>query len=186
MVKGASVQIGNGVVDVLSGGSASVAFQSGGSGGLEIADAAGKASAFTGTVSGFGVNAGGTAHADPAEYIDLVNVLSGAITLNYSSGGSGNTSGTLTVSSGGTLVASIHMLGSYSAGDFQISSGSGGTVEITDPGVVGGGVQSANIALFGSYIAGSFVTAAGEQGGTVISEAAQPANQQPMLTHPHV
>jgi fibronectin-binding autotransporter adhesin len=140
VVKGSSIQIGNGVVVVSSGGTANVAFLAGDSGGLEIADAAGKATVFTGTVSGFGVNSGGTAHADPAEYIDLVNVQSGAsITLHYSSGGSGNTSGTLTVSSGGTLVASIHMLGSYSAGNFQISSGVGGSVEITDPTVFNGG-----------------------------------------------
>ena len=70
--------------------------------------------------------------------------------------------------------------------DFHVSAGTGGTVEITDPTVVGGGVQSANIALFGNYIAASFVTAAGGQGGTLVTEASQPANQQPLLTHPHV
>jgi hypothetical protein len=37
----------------------------------------------------------------------------------------------------------------------------------------------------GNYIAASFVTAADGHGGTVISEAAQTANLQPLLTHPH-
>lgn len=46
-----------------------------------------------------------------------------------------------------------------------------------------GGVQSANIAQFGIYVAASFVTAAGRQGGTVFSETAERANQQP-LAHP--
>ena len=45
--------------------------------------------------------------------------------------------------------------------------------------------HAAAIALLGNYIAASFVTAADGHGGTVISEAAQTANQQPLLTHPH-
>jgi hypothetical protein len=43
------------------------------------------------------------------------------------------TSGTLFVSSGGTLVAAIKMAGSYSAGDFRITAGPFNTVLITDP-----------------------------------------------------
>ena len=62
------------------------------------------------------------------------------ITSSYVSAGG---SGTLTVSSGGQVVADIEFAGSYSAGNFHISSGIGGTVKITDPGVVdGGSVQS--------------------------------------------
>ena len=38
VVNGGAVLVGNGIVDVLSGGSANVSFQSTGSGGLEIAD----------------------------------------------------------------------------------------------------------------------------------------------------
>ena len=43
------------------------------------------------------------------------------------------TSGTLFVSSGGTLVAAIKMAGSYSAGDLHITAGPFNTVLITDP-----------------------------------------------------
>ena len=62
----------NGIVDVLSGGSADVAFLSNGSGGLEIEDSANNASAFTGKVSGFG----GPGHANHKQFIDLVSVTS--------------------------------------------------------------------------------------------------------------
>jgi hypothetical protein len=56
---------------------------------------------------------------------------------------------TLKVSSGGTLVASIKFVGAYSAGDFHITSGNGGTVAITDPAVVdGGSVQSSPVEAF--------------------------------------
>ena len=66
----------------------------------------------------------------------------GQITSSYVSAGG---SGTLTVSSGGQVVASIEFAGTYSAGNFHISSGIGGTVKITDPGVVdGGSVQFGN------------------------------------------
>ena len=47
------------------------------------------------------------------------------------------------------------------------------------------GTHAAAIALLGNYIASSFVTAADGHGGTLITEAAQSANQQPMLTPPH-
>jgi hypothetical protein len=63
------------------------------------------------------------------------------ITSSYVSA-SGNTSGTLFISGGGTLVAAIKMVGSYSAGDFNITSGNGGVVEITDPTVPNGGSVS--------------------------------------------
>jgi hypothetical protein len=92
----------------------------------------------------------------------------------------------LTISSGGSIVATIDFAGAYVTSDFHLSGGSGGSgTIITDPTVVGGGVQSANIALLGNYIAAGFVTAAGGHGGTIISEAAQSVNQQPLLTHPH-
>ena len=79
-----------------------------------------------------------------AQFIDLVGVTysAGQITSSYVSAGG---SGTLTVSSGGQVVASIEFAGTYSAGNFHISSGIGGTVKITDPGVVdGGSVQFGN------------------------------------------
>ena len=51
---GGAVVVGNGILDVLSGGSANVAFQSTGSGGLKIANSNVDSSTFSGTVSGFG------------------------------------------------------------------------------------------------------------------------------------
>jgi hypothetical protein len=136
VVSGGAVVVGNGIVDVLSGGSANVAFLSNGSGGLEIEDSANNASAFTGKVSGFG----GPGHANHKQFIDLVSVTSvGLITSSYVSANAANTSGTLFVSSGGVEVAAITMVGHYSAGNFHITAGSGGTVEIVDPAVPNGG-----------------------------------------------
>jgi hypothetical protein len=48
-------------------------------------------------------------------------------------------SGTLTVSSGGRVVASIDMIGTYTSANFSITSGVSGTVAIVDPTVVNGG-----------------------------------------------
>ena len=88
-------------------------------------------------MSGFG----GVAHSNHIQFIDLVSVTSaaGQITSSYVSANAANTSGTLFVSSGGVLVAAITMVGHYSAGNFVITSGIGGTVEITDPTVPNGG-----------------------------------------------
>jgi hypothetical protein len=113
-----------------------VTFLSTGNGGLAIADTSGHATAFNGRVSGFG----GTAHANTNQFIDLISVTSAAntISLSYVSAAS-HTSGTLFVSSGGVQVAAITMIGQYSAGNFHITAGSGGKVEITDPAVPNGG-----------------------------------------------
>ena len=83
------------------------------------------------------------------QFIDLILVSSGGqITSSYVSA-SGNTSGTLFISSGGTLVAAIKMVGSYSAGNFHITAGLGGSVAITDPAVSNGcSVQSSAAATF--------------------------------------
>ena len=134
VVNGGKVEVGNGIVDVLSGGTANVAFLSSDSGGLEIADTNVSSSTFTGTITGFG----GVNHTNHKQFIDLVSVTSapGQITSSYvSSGGSG----TLTVSSGGQLMASIEMIGTYTSASFHITSGISGTVKITDPGIVNGG-----------------------------------------------
>ena len=99
-----------------------------------------------GRVSGFG----GVAHGNQTQFIDLISVTSaaGQITSRYVSA-AGNTSGTLFVSSGGVQVAAITMVGHYSAGNFVITSGSGGTVEITDPTVPNGGsVEPVNSGTF--------------------------------------
>jgi hypothetical protein len=181
VVSGGAVEVRNGIVDVLSGGTANIVFVTNDSGGLAIADSSGQTSAFTGTVSGFG----GATHTNHNQYIDLTSVSSaGAITISYTSA-SGNKSGTLDVLSASTLVAAINLIGAYSAGNFHVSAGQGGTVEITDPSAVpqGGSVQSANLALFGSYIAGSFITAAGAAGS---STSPTSDSQPPLLTHPHV
>jgi hypothetical protein len=133
---GGAVVVGNGIVRVLSGGNADIRFLSNGSGGLVIADSPGNSSAFTGTVSGFG----GANHTNHKQFIDLVSVtLPGLILWRYVSANAANTSGTLFVSSGGVEVAAITMVGHYSAGNFHITAGSGGTLEITDPMVPNGG-----------------------------------------------
>jgi hypothetical protein len=134
VVSGGAVVVGNGLVDVLSGGSANVAFQSTGSGGLEIADISDSPTVFTGTASGFG----GVNHANHAQFIDLLGVAfqSGQITSGYAPAIG---SGTLFVSSGGTEVAEIQLIGNYSAGNFHITAGISGSVKITDPAVPNGG-----------------------------------------------
>jgi hypothetical protein len=148
VVDGGVALIGNGIVDVLAGGSANVAFLSTGSGGLEIADAAGSTSAFTEVVSGFG----GVNHANKKQFIDLVSVTSAPNTVSLSYVSASNTSGTLFVSSGGNLVASIEFVGHYSAGNFHIASGISGTVAITDPGVVNGGsVDTSPVPTFDAH-----------------------------------
>ena len=138
VVSGGTVKVGNGIVDVLSGGTADIVFQSNGSGGLEIADTNANPSAFTGTVSGFG----GVNHANHVQFIDLVSVTSAAHTISFSYTSSAG-SGTLTVSSGGAVVASIELIGTYSSGNFHVTAGPGGTVKITDPTVANGGSVNA-------------------------------------------
>ena len=56
----------------------------------------------------------------------------GTVSLSYSS--TTSSSGVLTVSSGGSVVADINMFGSYTTSSFHVASGSGGTVEILGEG----------------------------------------------------
>jgi autotransporter passenger strand-loop-strand repeat protein len=143
-LKVASGLVGNGIVDVRAGGSANVGFLATGSGGLDIADTHVTSNAFSGTVSGFG----GINHANHAQFIDLVSVTSAARTISFSYAPAIG-SGTLTVSSGGAVVASIEFIGSYSSANFHVTAGSGNTVKITDPEVANGGsVQSSAAATF--------------------------------------
>jgi trimeric autotransporter adhesin len=137
VVNGGLALIGNGIVKIAGSSGENVQFLSMGSGGLKIADTQSHTSAFSGKVFGFG----GSGHSNQKQFIDLISVTSapGVITSSYVSANLSNTSGTLFVSSGGQLVAAIKMVGSYSAGNFHITSGSGGTVEITDPAVPNGG-----------------------------------------------
>ena len=118
VVSGGAVIVGNGIVDVVSGGSANVAFLSTGNGGLDIADTHVNPNAFTGTVSGFG----GVNHANHTQFIDLVSVTSAAHAISFSYVSAGG-SGTLTVSSGGAVVASIEFIGNYSSGNFHVTAG---------------------------------------------------------------
>jgi hypothetical protein len=60
------------------------------------------------------------------------------------------------------------------------SSDTGGTLTVKD------GSHIAKLALLGNYMATSFVTAADGHGGTLITEAAQTANQLVPLTTPHM
>jgi hypothetical protein len=137
VVRGGFVEVGDGIIDVLSGGTANVFFTPTGSGELRIADTASSPSVFTGTISGFG----GLNHSNQNEFIDLINVTSApsAITFSYTSSGGSNASGTLLVSSGGVEVAKINFVGSYTSANFNIGSGVISSVTITDPGVVNGG-----------------------------------------------
>ena len=113
------------IVDIQANGdNQNVSFLRGGSGGLELNDTASNPAAFGGTVAGFGQNT--------AQFIDLTAVASGGgVSLSYTSKTS--SSGVLTVSSGGTVVASINFSGSYTTSSFHLTSGAGGTVEIFDP-----------------------------------------------------
>jgi hypothetical protein len=99
VVSGGAVVVGNGIVDVLSGGTANIAFLSNGSGGLEIADTFGSSNVFSGTVSGFG----GVNHANHKQFIDLVAVPSDS-TVSKTYTPTGPNSGLLTVTSGASHV----------------------------------------------------------------------------------
>jgi hypothetical protein len=147
VVNGGVAEVGDGLVAILGSSSENVTFLSSGNGGLAIADTSGHATAFNGRVSGFG----GTAHANKNQFIDFISVTSAPNTIStrYVSANAANTSGTLFVSSGGAQVAAITMVGHYSAGNFVITAGSGGTVEITDPIVPNGGsVEPAHSGTF--------------------------------------
>ncbi len=121
--------IGNGIVLVAPGGTADVTFLSTGTGGLEIEDTHANPTAYSGVVSGFG----GVGHSNHTQFIDLGRVAySAGETATYSANGS-NTGGVLTVSSGGTAVAEITLVGTYKTSNFHISSGIGDSVKITDP-----------------------------------------------------
>ena len=162
------------------------------------------------SISGFG----GANHANKFQFIDLASVTSNAsVSVSYVPFAS-HTSGTLFVSSGGSTVAEITFLGSgYVTSNFHITSGAGGTVEITDPlaaqaqgGIAFGaattlaysqnggktdvsltaahGAHAAVIALLGNYMAATFATTADSSGATAVGGTRQTPEQQPQLTHP--
>jgi autotransporter passenger strand-loop-strand repeat protein len=130
VVTGGVTKIGNGVVDFEGSSGENVTFLANGSGGLVLADSVADPTAYVGRISGFG----GANHANKVQFIDLASVTSDvSVSLSYVPFAS-HTSGTLFVSSGGSTVAEITFLGSgYVTSNFHITSGTGGTVEITDP-----------------------------------------------------
>jgi hypothetical protein len=123
-------------VHVESGGSANVAFLATASGGvLEIDDSANDPNAFAGKVSGFG----GANHTNHHQFIDLIDVQFDSASIHMSYTASAGGSGTLFVSSGGTPVAAINMIGTYTSANFSAKADSNGNVEIFDPTVPNGG-----------------------------------------------
>ena len=147
-----------------------ISFQAGGAGQLQIFDTIGDATDYTGNISGFGQNVHQSIDLQSAT-VSSGTTVSSIYTLFYDADNGANTSGTLTIVSGGSDVAEITLVGHYTKADFDmvadfVSSGAPtGTLEIIDPPVCGT-VQSANVPLLGNYLAASFVTAPG--GGAVI------------------
>jgi len=136
-IKGGSILIGNGMVDVQQASADNVTFQLGGRGGLTLFNAKG----YTGKVSGFGDNGN--------QFIDFTAIGSAGATFSYTS--TSAITGVLTVISGGTS-ANIDLSGHYSSANFHIRSGIGGSVEIFDPPVaLSPPTVSADLALFVNY-----------------------------------
>jgi hypothetical protein len=158
VVSGGSIKIGNGVVEIGSGSEA-VSFLSTGSGGL-ILD--GLDNAYTGKVSGFG----GSAHTNQSQFIDFISVSFATASVTYTPANTSNTSGTLTVTDG-THSASVTLVGKYTTSSFHMSAGSGGSLEITDPGVDGGHTAAEMVASGHGVVAphGSFAPATLGYGG---------------------
>jgi len=174
---GGFVEIDNGLVRIQGTASEEdVDFLSGGSGGLQIDNhQGGYFDEYYGTISGFGTN--------NEQYIDLRSVTftsSGAFTDSFAGG-------TLTVSSGGVVVAEINLAGAYTATDFRFTSGPGDTVKITDPpaGTVTSGAVTplvCNVPLLGSYMASLFASVEGQVSTQVTAET---AHSVAALASPH-
>jgi hypothetical protein len=152
---------------------------------------------------------GGVSGSNSVQFIDFTQIGSGAA-VSYKPA-AGNTSGTLTVGSGG-VSATVTLVGHYTSASFT-STPVSGHVEITDPAAPPGrasiafgaattlaysqnggktgvsltsadGAHAAVIALLGNYMAATFVTTADASGATAVGETRQTAEQQPQLTHP--
>jgi hypothetical protein len=202
VVSGGSAVVGDGVVEVATSSSENVVFVASGNGGLVLDAALG--SGYKGRVFGFG----GVSGANSAQFIAFTQIGSGAVSYKPAAG---NTSGTLTVASGG-VSATVTLVGHYTSTSFSAGIVSG-HVEITDPstkpahaGVAVGaattlaysqngdktgvsltaaeGARAAAIALLGNYMAATFVTTADASGATAIGGTQPTAEQPPLLTHP--
>jgi hypothetical protein len=125
-VTGGVVEIGDGLVDIQSRGTAnfSAMFASGGSGGLEID---GLGSAFTGRVLGFG----GLGHSDTLQFIDFAAVQSASANFTYTSANTSNTSGTLTATRSGH--SEKQCAGHVTALDDHVSGGAGDAINADYP-----------------------------------------------------
>lgn len=197
-VSGNAVVVGeDGTVDVVSGGSANVAFGVNDNGTLEVADTFGAATSgvFSGTVTGFG----GFGGEYPAQLIDLGAVAySGGFSATYSA--TGVDVGTLKVTSGGSTFAAITLDGNYTNATFNIvEDTNNNTVAVSDPLSLVGGTPTtlastadegkhhhkhgaSNVALLGSYMASVFGSPGVGQTGTQTLDTAQ---TDTVLTHPH-
>jgi hypothetical protein len=136
MVDGGSAEVGNGIVSIQGANSTeSVAFQPSGTGGLELQDTATAPTVYKGKISGFG-NLG----SNSTQFIDLVSVTYSAGVVSESYSATDSTSGVLTVTSGGHIVADISLVGrGYATAGFTLSAGSGGSgTIIKDPPVIEG------------------------------------------------
>jgi autotransporter passenger strand-loop-strand repeat protein len=201
VVSGGSAVVGDGVVEVATSSSENVVFVASGNGGLVLDEALG--SGYKGRVFGFG----GVSGANSAQFIAFTQIGSGAVSYKPAAG---NTSGTLTVASGG-VSATVTLVGHYTSTSFSATIVSG-HVEITDPltapahgGIAVGaattlaysdngktgvsltaaeGARAAAIALLGNYMAATFVTTADASGATAIGGTQPAAEQPPLLTHP--
>ncbi len=147
--------IDDGTVDIQQASADNVTFQLGGIGGLELD----VASAYTGKVFGFG-NGGNT-----SQYIDLTNIaFNGNVHRSYS----GNTTGgVLTVTSGGTVVAKINMVGNYTTSSFVLGADSSGHVQITDPSNSASNTASSSTVTSGGSNGASFINNASTFSGTL-------------------
>jgi hypothetical protein len=126
LLTGGKAEIGNGMVEISNLSSEAVTFVSGGTGGLLLDNATG----YTGKISGFGANS--------TQFIDLTNVTYDAsVSCDYRPNPIYPTQqGVLTVTSGGQIVVTIHLLGNYTTADFTLNVDSLGHVQITDPSVI--------------------------------------------------
>jgi hypothetical protein len=136
----------------------SVTFESGSTGVFKIATA----QDFTGTITGF----------DASNLIDLGNIsFATASIVGYNAG-----TGVLTVT-GGTNVANITLVGSYTLGNFSLQNDGGGDTEIVDP-PVGGHGAVANLASAMAAMGG------GSSSASLSSAALTHASSQ-LLAMPH-
>jgi hypothetical protein len=123
LLNGGKAEVGNGVIDISNLSSETIIFDSSGAGGVVFDNAIG----YTGKVSGFGANT--------TQFIDLSNVTYDASVSCIYTPNAANPAekGVLTVTSGGQIVAKIHMVGDYNTGNFALSADKSGHVQITDP-----------------------------------------------------